>query len=420
MGGSESGVLDPLNNGYRIYHLIKNGPLDVNGINELSDFIIPSKDVLENKFSFVDWVTSNAGKELKIKIYSLKTRTLKELTIKANEKNSKDGILGGSVRYENWSIAHKKVLHIISVEPKSFAEEKLHLISNEDYIIAVQPIDQQIISLNLEESDPLSILGMIIQNSKGKECNFYIYNKKLGARRENAVIGVDDDFKLGIEGAYGALHEFPFDDIDEENDNVDDNEIINNPIKMNVIDEKNEGDNVNNNNESNEVKISNIVVEKNDNVDDLKKNESVEEKKDNVDDLKKNEIVEEKKDNVDEDKKNESVEEKKDNVDDLKKNESVEEKKDNVDEEKKNENVEEKKVEINELKEENDKEAENIFNDKDDKNEDNIFDDNVKEENDEKKIEEENEDEKIKEEGKENEKKEQTKKRKKKKPPQNS
>ena len=356
MGGSESGVLDPLNTGYRIYHLIKNGPLDVNGINELSDFIIPPKDVLENKVPFVDWVTSNAGKELKIKIYSLKTRSLKELTIKANEKNSKDGILGGSVRYENWSIAHKKVLHIISVEPKSFAEEKLHLISNEDYIIAVQPIDQQIISLNLEESDPLSILGMIIQNSKGKECNFYIYNKKLGARRENAVIGVDDDFKLGIEGAYGALHEFPFDDIDEENDNVDDNEIINNPIKMNVIDEKNEGDNVNNNNESNEVKISNIVVEKNDNVDDLKKNE----------------------------------------------------------------NVEEKKVEINELKEENDKEAENIFNDKDDKNEDNIFDDNVKEENDEKKIEEENEDEKIKEEGKENEKKEQPKKRKKKKPPQNS
>ncbi len=404
MGGSESGVLDPLNTGYRIYHLIKNGPLDVNGINELSDFIIPPKDVLENKVPFVDWVTSNAGKELKIKIYSLKTRSLKELTIKANEKNSKDGILGGSVRYENWSIAHKKVLHIISVEPKSFAEEKLHLISNEDYIIAVQPIDQQIISLNLEESDPLSILGMIIQNSKGKECNFYIYNKKLGARRENAVIGVDDDFKLGIEGAYGALHEFPFDDIDEENDNVDDNEIINNPIKMNVIDEKNEGDNVNNNNESNEVKISNIVVEKNDNVDDLKKNESVEEKKDNVDDLKKNEIVEEKKDNVDEDKKNEIVEEKKDNVD----------------EEKKNENVEEKKVEINELKEENDKEAENIFNDKDDKNEDNIFDDNVKEENDEKKIEEENEDEKIKEEGKENEKKEQPKKRKKKKPPQNS
>ena len=411
MGGSESGVLNPLNTGYRIYHLIKNGPLDVNGINELSDFIIPPKDVLENKVPFVDWVTSNAGKELKIKIYSLKTRSLKELTIKANEKNSKDGILGGSVRYENWSIAHKKVLHIISVEPNSFGEKKLHLISNEDYIIAVQPIDQQIISLNVEESDPLSILGMIIQNSKGKECNFYIYNKKLGARRENVVIGVDDDFKLGIEGAYGALHEFPFDDIDEDKDNFDNN-IVDNPVKMNVIEEKNEGDNVNDSNQENKVKISNVVFEKNDNGDDDKKNEIVEEKKDNIIiEEKKIEIVEEKKDNNIEEKKIEIVEEEKDNNTEEKKIESVEEKKDNNIEEKKIESVEEN----NDLKEENDNdEAKKIFDDKDNKNEDNIFND------DEKKIEEENEDEKIKEEGKETEKKDPPKKRKKKKPPQNS
>ena len=41
MGTSESNIQDPLNSGYRIYHLIKNGPLDNHGINELSDFIIP-------------------------------------------------------------------------------------------------------------------------------------------------------------------------------------------------------------------------------------------------------------------------------------------------------------------------------------------------------------------------------------------
>ena len=406
MGGSESGVLDPLNNGYRIYHLIKNGPLDVNGINELSDFIIPSKDVLENKFSFVDWVTSNAGKELKIKIYSLKTRTLKELTIKANEKNSKDGILGGSVRYENWSIAHKKVLHIISVEPKSFAEEKLHLISNEDYIIAVQPIDQQIISLNLEESDPLSILGMIIQNSKGKECKFYIYNKKLGARIENAIIGVDDNFKLGIEGAYGALHEFPFDDIDEEKDNIDYNDVVDNPVKMNVVGNKNDGDN--DCSENNQVKITNVVVE---------------EKKDDTLEDKKNKLVEEKKEDTLEDKKNENIEEKKDDKFEDKKNENIEEKKDDKFEDKNNENIEEKKEDTDDLKEESDKdEAKKIFDEQDIQNENNIFDDNddKNEEIDDKKNEEQNGDANGKEDKKEIEKKEQSKKRKKKKPPQNS
>ena len=87
MGTSESNIQDPLNSGYRIYHLIKNGPLDNHGINELSDFIIPPIEVLENKIPFIDWVTSNAGKELSIKIYSLKTRNLKELTINVKEKN---------------------------------------------------------------------------------------------------------------------------------------------------------------------------------------------------------------------------------------------------------------------------------------------------------------------------------------------
>ena len=46
-----------------------------------------------------------------------------------------------------------------------------------------------------------------------------------------------------------------------------------------VIKEKNEGDNVNDSNQENKVKISNVVIEKNDNGDDDKKNEIVEEKK---------------------------------------------------------------------------------------------------------------------------------------------
>ena len=273
MGTSESNVQDPLNSGYRIYHLIKDGPLDNNGISELSDFIIPPKEVLENKIPFIDWVTSNAGKKINIKIYSLKTRNLKEISINANEKNSKDGILGGSVRYENWSIAHKKVLHITNVEKNSFGDEKLHLIPEEDYIIAVQPIDHQIISLNFEESDPLSILAMIIQSSKGKECNFYIYNVKKGARKECALIGLEPSFKLGIEGAYGALHEFPFEEIinDDNSDNKMNNETQGNPVVMGF---SNTG--VQNNVE--EKKEENVEEKKEENVEE-KKEDNVEEKK---------------------------------------------------------------------------------------------------------------------------------------------
>ena len=310
MGTSESNIQDPLNSGYRIYHLIKNGPLDNHGINELSDFIIPPIEVLENKIPFIDWVTSNAGKELSIKIYSLKTRNLKELTIKANEKTSKDGILGGSVRYENWSIAHKKVLHIINVEKNSFGDEKLHLVPEDDYIIAVQPINHQIISLNLDESDPLSILATVIQNCKGKECNFYIYNVKNGARKECALIQNDPYFKLGIEGAYGALHEFPFYDT---NEGVEDN----NNVTEDKDDEKKEKENGEDKNE--EIKEENNVEKKNEN--------NNEEKNENNNEEKNEENIEEKKEENIEEKKEENNEEKKEEKNEDIKEENSEEKK---------------------------------------------------------------------------------------------
>ena len=327
MGNSDSNVEDPLNSGYRIYHLIKNGPLDNNGINELSDFIIPPLDVLENKISFLDWVTSNAGKKLLLKIYSLKTRNLRVLTINANEKNSKDGILGGSVRFENWSIAHKKVLHIVNVEKNSFGDEKLHLIPEDDYIIAVQPIDHQIISLNSEESDPLSILSMVIQSCKGKECNFYIYNIKKGSRKECAIIGSESSFKLGIEGAYGALHEFPFFDNDEiiheKNNEKKDN------LEGEIVQEKANENILNNNNKSLENKNDeNFKGEE-------KKNETIKEEE------KKEEKFAEKKDEEikEEEKKEENTEEKKD--EEIKEEENNEDK--NDEEEPKEEESSEKK-----------------------------------------------------------------------------
>ena len=99
-----------------IYTLVKNGPLFLSKVSELSDFIIPSQEVIDKKISFSDWISSIANKELNLRIYTLKTRTFKDIIIKTNDKNNKDGILGASVRYENWSISHKKVLHILKVE----------------------------------------------------------------------------------------------------------------------------------------------------------------------------------------------------------------------------------------------------------------------------------------------------------------
>ena len=206
--------------GFRIYKLIKDGPLDKGGLKELTDFILPPQEILEQKNTFHEWIQSLADQTVKIKVYSLLTRNFKTVEIKTNPKESKEGILGAGVKFENYENADKKLLHVVSVVENSFAQNKLGLIPNDDYIIAVKGNNTPIISLNINEYNPLEVLNMVINNNRGNNLTFYIYNVKSGPRFVEVNIEKENDFVLGCDVAYGALHDFPKiqDDIIEEMD----------------------------------------------------------------------------------------------------------------------------------------------------------------------------------------------------------
>ena len=221
--------------GFRVYKLIKDGPLDKAGIKEITDFIIPPNEVLFQKNTFKDWIISIADQTIKIKIYSLLTRNFKIVEVKTNKSDSKDGILGASVKFENFENADKKLLHVTSVLENSFAKNKLGLNTNDDYIIAVKGKNTSVISLNNEQYTPLEILNNVISNNKGNDLIFYIYNIKNGARTVEVNIENDNNFILGYDVAYGALHEFPKekDEIVEEiiKENKNEKNVINNEDK---------------------------------------------------------------------------------------------------------------------------------------------------------------------------------------------
>jgi len=103
MGLMESGEGDPRKYGLRIYTKIKNGPLDKGGVKELVDFIIPPDEVINNQINFEEWVHSHANQEIKLSIYSLFTKKFRDIKIHTNPLGSKDGILGASVKRENWT-----------------------------------------------------------------------------------------------------------------------------------------------------------------------------------------------------------------------------------------------------------------------------------------------------------------------------
>ena len=245
MGIAENSEKNIREYGLRIYTTIKNGPLNRGGAKELSDFIIPPEEVISKRINFEDWLQMHSNQEIIITLYSLLTKSFRDIKIKTNSLGSKDGIIGASVSKENWATASNNVLHITSVDENSFAQKELGLIPLEDYIIGVKSKSSPIIPLNQEQFSPLEILGEVIRKNRGKLMKFYIYNKKKGARDVTVSLGEDYYFKLGCEGAFGKLHMFPsLDNNDEgkqENDN-NNNKINNN---VNLIKFYNGGENIN-------------------------------------------------------------------------------------------------------------------------------------------------------------------------------
>ena len=196
--------------GFRIYKLVPNGPLYKATLKEIEDFIIPQKEIYEKNIPFDEWIRNNANKLLTLEIYSITKRKFFYIEIQTNPEGSKEGYLGASVRYENFIEAHKKVLYVLEVKKDSFADKILKLEGNDEYLIALKPNKGDILSLNSKNDiTPLDLFTEMIKLNIGKECEFYIYNVKKGARFVKCEIPNDEYFELGCNVAYGKIHEFP-------------------------------------------------------------------------------------------------------------------------------------------------------------------------------------------------------------------
>jgi len=195
------------NFGYRIYKLKKDGILFNLGLKELEDFIIPPENLIDKNISFIDWLKLNKENKIILKIFSILKRNFR--TIEINNDNNNDKILGATIRFENYINAIKKCLHVIKIKENSFSQLKLKLEENDDFLIAIQPKGKEIQSLNVSNKNPLNYFSQLIKENKGNECDFFIYNINKGAKIINATIENNNNFSLGCDVAFGALHYFP-------------------------------------------------------------------------------------------------------------------------------------------------------------------------------------------------------------------
>ena len=78
------------------------------------------------------------------------------------------------MRYENYVSAHKNILRVLKVNENSSAQ-MIELIPGEDFIIAIRPENEDIISLNSNlNKDPLTIFKTIIKDYLGKNIDIYL------------------------------------------------------------------------------------------------------------------------------------------------------------------------------------------------------------------------------------------------------
>ena len=207
--------------GFRIYKIYNNSPLKMLGVKELSDFIIPPKELGSFDLTFEHWLKEKANEKINIKIYSLLTRKMKEFEITVNENDNKGGILGCEVNYENYISAQTKLLHVMSIKNKSFVQDNVFLVKDQDYIIGMKSLnDGKLYSLNDDKFKELVIgFSEVLSKNKGKDCELYVYNVKRGPKVILIKIPNNKKFALGCNVAYGKIHEFPMkseNDEDEE------------------------------------------------------------------------------------------------------------------------------------------------------------------------------------------------------------
>ena len=213
--------INPKEYAFRIYKIYNYSPLKRLEIKELSDFIIPPNELNTRQITFKDYIKENTNKKIKLKIFSLLYRKVKEIEIEINDTiNNREGVLGCEMNYENFIQAQEKLLHVIKVKENSFAKDSLYLIENQDYIIGIKNLNEgKYYYINNDNINNL-IVGFIeiLNKNKGKECEFYIYNIKRGIKIILTKISAEENFSLGCDVAYGKVHEFPkiFEELDEE------------------------------------------------------------------------------------------------------------------------------------------------------------------------------------------------------------
>ena len=179
--------------GYRVIQVQPGSPLEEGGLQSYLDFIVSANGTpLRAGNDFATIVSRNVGGQLALQVFNILTQETREEVVVPRSDWGGAGLLGGTVRYEEWTAESGSGLKVLSVLPGSPAEAA-GLVPQQDYILGTDAV-------SLTHLDQLASLVHRYQ-----ELPIYVYSTE-EQRVRVVTLKLKPGEHLGIDAGQGAVH----------------------------------------------------------------------------------------------------------------------------------------------------------------------------------------------------------------------
>lgn len=189
MGGAVSSV-----EGYRVVHRQPGSPLEEAGLEPYFDFIVQANGIrLTNDSTFSVIISKSVNCRVFLKVFNTRSKVLREAVVTPKEGWGGQGLLGGEIRYEEWSSDDEFGLRVVEVVAGSVAEQA-GIVAGTDYIVGT------------EEVSVSSIEELAAQTMKKLTVSLDVYSALTLTVRRVTIRQNEENPTLGIDLGQGILH----------------------------------------------------------------------------------------------------------------------------------------------------------------------------------------------------------------------
>lgn len=190
--------------GYRVLGVQPNSPASRAGLVSFFDFLVgvngqllfdngehsdPSGDYFED-LDFIAILKDHVEKEIELLVWNIKNKTQRFITLTPSTNWDGTGLLGVTIRMDDYMTAEEKLLRVVDVKPGSPAA-KAGLTPKIDYLLGT----------TMESFEDEDVLADVLYENEDQVLEIYVYNTETDVVR---VVTIIPTLKWGGEGLLGA------------------------------------------------------------------------------------------------------------------------------------------------------------------------------------------------------------------------